>query len=285
MYNATYKQLKNAFGALIIGSFLLCSCAKEDNKEAQALLEKAQSELEAGNYEQAKILTDSIKNSYPKEIDIRKEALHIASRANEGLAILQLQQADSLTAALGARGDSLIRLLKFVKNPIEGYYVASSADPSSFIGTDGLQARVSPGGDFYLVSSLGSRAVKSTSISVSDGVNTALTPSISYDGERNDRSMGAEVITFMGLEADSVGKFILKNKGKPLTLSFNGSSSYSMKLPEKQVKEIALLYDYVTTVRRFKLANIEKERLSKMVDITRSQAARTFVEKDSTKQQ
>ena len=132
-----------------------------------------------------------------------------------------------------------------------------------------------------MLSSLKAKSVKSTSVTVSNGTDEARTSIVAYDGERNDRSMGAEVITFIGAECDSVGKFISSNVNSPLTLTFNGSTSYSMSLPTAQAKEIALVYDYASTLRRFKVASLEKERLSRALDIARSQAARTFIEKDS----
>ena len=134
-----------------------------------------------------------------------------------------------------------------------------------------------------LGASLKTKSVKSTSVTVSAGGREASTSVVSHDGERNDRSMGAEVITFMGVECDSVGKFISENTDRDIKLTFNGASSYSMTLPSKEAREIALAYDYAATIRRFKVASLEKERLSRTVDIARSQASRTFVEKDSTK--
>lgn len=196
---------------------------------------------------------------------------------------MRLQQADSLTAVLGAQGDSLQRLMKFVSNPIEGYYIAASADPSKFFGTNGLQARVSPDGGFTLMSSLKAKSVRSTAIEVSAGGEKASTSAVAHDGERNDRSMGAEVITFIGAECDSVGRFISRHVNEPMTLTFIGSGTYSMPLPAAQAKKIAIAYDYSTLTRRFKVAALEKERLTRAVDIARSQAARTYVEKDSVK--
>lgn len=265
----------------IAGLAIACSCAGNgDTQKATALLEQAQQACDSKNYEKAIALTDSIKNTYPKEIDVRREALHLSTKATEGLTIQRLQQADSLSVVLAVRGDSLQRLMKFVKNPIEGYYVAATTEPSKFFGTNGLQARVSPDGDFYLMSSLKAKSIKSTSVEVSAGAEKAATSTVAHDGERNDRSMGAEVITFMGVECDSLGKFVSTHAGKPMTLTFIGASTYSMPLPEKQANEIALLYDYATTLRRFKVATLEKERLSRAVEIARNQAARTFVEKD-----
>lgn len=285
MLNAATKHIRFIRNGAVFGLTLLAAaCTGNGDKEkATLLLDEAQKAFEARNYVEALALTDSIKSAYPKQIDIRREALHLSTRATEGLTLMRLQQADSLTAVLGAQGDSLQRLMKFVSNPIEGYYIAASADPSKFFGTNGLQARVSPDGGFTLMSSLKAKSVRSTAIEVSAGGEKASTSAVAHDGERNDRSMGAEVITFIGAECDSVGRFISRHIDEPMTLTFIGSGTYSMPLPAAQAKEIAIAYDYSTLTRRFKVATLEKERLTRAVDIARSQAARTYVEKDSVK--
>lgn len=259
----------------------IVSCGSNDKEKASDLFKQAQSALEAKDYAKVMDLSDSLKNTYPHEIEIRREMLHLSTRATEGLTLLKLQEADSLLAVLGVRGDSLQRLMKFVSNPIEGYYVAASANPDKFYKTTGIQGRVSPGGDFYLFSSLTAKKVNSTSLEVSLGNEKASTTTVNHDGERNDRSMGSEVITFMGVECDSVGNFINRHSTEPMTLTFIGSGSYSMPMSKAMAEEVALAYDYATTIRRFKVASLEKERLSRAVEISRSQAARTFVEKDS----
>ena len=282
MSNAATKHILSAKSFAIAGLTLMAvACGNGDRDKATLLLDEATRAFEAKNYTEALALTDSIKNAYPKEIDVRREALHLSTKATEGLTLQRLQEADSLTAVLGAQGDSLQRLMKFVSNPIEGYYTAANVDPTKFYGSNGLQARVSPDGVFTLMSSLKAKSVKSTAIEISAGNEKAMTSTVAHDGERNDRSMGAEVITFIGAECDSVGRFISSHVNEPLTLTFVGSTNYSMPLPEAQAKAIALTYDYATTLRRFKVAALEKERLSRAVDIARSQAARTYVEKDS----
>lgn len=285
MLNAATKHIRFIRNGAVFGLALLAAaCSGNGDKEkATLLLDEAQKAFEARNYVEALALTDSIKSAYPKQIDIRREALHLSTRATEGLTLMRLQQADSLTAVLSAQGDSLQRLMKFVSNPIEGYYIAASADPSKFFGTNGLQARVSPDGGFTLMSSLKAKSVRSTAIEVSAGGEKASTSAVAHDGERNDRSMGAEVITFIGAECDSVGRFISRHVDEPMTLTFIGSGTYSMPLPAAQAKEIAIAYDYSTLTRRFMVAALEKERLTRAVDIARSQAARTYVEKDSVK--
>ncbi len=281
MFSAAIRNLVIPVASILF----IASCSDNSDKaKAEALLTEASEAISSGDFAKAITLTDSIKTAYPKEIDARREALHLKAKATEGLSLRQLESADSTLAMLGAKGDSLTRLVKFVQNPIEGYYVGASVDPGAFHGTTGIQGRVSPGGDFYIISSIPvSKGVKSTSVSVSYGGETASTATVGYDGERNDRSLGAEIITFMGAECDDLGKFIYENRDKPLTLTFNGARSFSATLSADQISEIATLYEYASTIRDAKLAAIEKERLSRTLDIARSQAARTFVEKDSVK--
>jgi hypothetical protein len=283
MFNEVTNNLRRAGVAILVTTpLLLASCGNSDTEKAQSLLNEARTAYDNKNYTLAIDLADSIKRGYPREFDIRKEALHLSTLASEGKILRELETADSTVAVLGALGDSMQSNIKYVSNPIEGYYVAKGTNPTSFTSSTGLQARMTPNGDFYLMSSLKGKSVKSTSVTVSCDGKEATTATVPHDGERNDRSMGAEIITFMGAECDTVGKFVCENVGKPMTLTFNGNSSYSIPLTEKQVIEIADLYAYATTIRKFKIATLEKERLSKALDLARSQAARTYVEKDST---
>lgn len=278
MFNAAINPTRSLLSAIASLAMLVACTGSGDKDKAQALLDEATAAYDARDYARALTLTDSIKSAYPGEIDIRRQGLHLATRATEGLTVQRLQEADSLVAVLGVRGDSLQRLVKFVKNPIEGYYTGVSTNPESVGSVNGLQARISPEGDFYIISSLKGQSVKSTSVSVSCNGQNASTASVAHDGERNDRSMGAEVITFMGVECDSLGHFINLHRSTPMTLTFNGAASYSMPLPQAQASEIATLYDYAVTLRQAKLASIEKERLTRALDIARNQAAKTYVD-------
>ncbi len=264
----------------VAGLALLTACGDSESKRlAQELYSQAETALGEGRYELALQLTDSIKNACPDQIDIRRQALHLASRATEGLTVKHLERADSILAMTAVEGDSLSRLVKKVDNPIEPYYISASVDPASLKGSTGLQARMSPDGHFYIISSLTGRKVNSTSVSVSDGNSSASTTAVAHDGERNDRSMGSEVITFMGVECDSLGRYISLNRDRKLTLTFHGSSDYSMPLPSAQVQAIATLYDYSVTMMKAKVASLEKERLTRALELARNHAARTYVEK------
>ncbi|MBD5250673.1 MAG: hypothetical protein HDS56_05820 [Barnesiella sp.] len=273
MFNAATKTI----AGVMLAALVACS-GDNEKKLAQALYDQAEEAIDAAHYSTAVMLIDSLKTTYPRQIDIRRRALHLTARAGEGLALQRLQSADSLLAAITAESEAMRDQIKQVDNPVEKYYVAASAKPAEFIGSDGLQARLSPDGQLYIISSLGSRKVKSTAVAVESTGERAETSSVAHDGERNDRSMGAEVITFMGVECDSLANFIAAHAADPITLTFMGEKNYSMTLPKSQAEEIAVVTRYATLLRRGRAAVVEKEKQQRILDTTRSQAARTFTE-------
>lgn len=273
MFNAATKTI----AGVMLAALVACS-GDNEKKLAQALYDQAEEAIDAAHYSTAVMLIDSLKTTYPRQIDIRRRALHLTARAGEGLALQRLQSADSLLAAITAESEAMRDQIKQVDNPVEKYYVAASAKPAEFIGSDGLQARLSPDGQLYIISSLGSRKVKSTAVAVESTGERAETSSVAHDGERNDRSMGAEVITFMGVECDSLANFIAAHAADPITLTFMGEKNYSMTLPKSQAEEIAVVTRYATLLRRGRAAVVEKEKQQRILDTARSQAARTFTE-------
>lgn len=275
MYNGATKLIAGAMLAIMAG----CT-ADGEKKLAESLYDQAQEAVDAADYSSAVMLIDSLKNTYPHQIDVRRRAMHLSARAAEGLALKRLESADSLLAHLTIETDAIKDSIKMVENPVENYYVASTCDPSKFIGTDGLQARLSPDGHLYLISSLGSRKINSTAIAVESDGQRAVTTTVEHDGERNDRSMGAEVITFMGAECDDVANFISDHQDSPVKVIFMGDKDYAMTLPAKQVKEISLVTRYASLLRQGRLALLEKEKQQRLLDTARSQAARTFSEEE-----
>lgn len=276
MYNAAINRLIIALGAAVA----LTACGSNNGeKEAAALVEQAQAALDGGNPQLALELTDSVRTAYPRAFEARKEALHLSTLATERVALRRLESADSTLAVLSLRGDSLKQLVKWVDNPVEGYYIAAGAKTDAPYTVTGIHARVSPEGDFYMISTLKGKKVESTSVSVSDGTSSARTATVRHDGERNDRSSGAETITYLAAECDTLARFITEHRGTPLTLTFNGTAgSYTTPLPADMAAQTATLYEYALTLRAGKLALLEKERLSRAIDLARSQAARTFNE-------
>ncbi len=79
---------------LITAAMALSACSKSDNEKARELLNKAQKEYDNGAFEKSLSLVDSLRRTYPKAIEERKEALKIFQDASEKLAQKQIADTD-----------------------------------------------------------------------------------------------------------------------------------------------------------------------------------------------
>lgn len=272
-----YKGIIRAMLSIATATALLTACDNSGEKEAGKLLEEARQLSDAGDYSRAMTLIDSLNHTYPGAVKARRESTALMPAITEKATMRELASADSLLAVLQLKGETLSQNITFVSNPIEGYYVGTAAkniDPNT---TAGLHGRLSADGHFYIIST-SPKSVKSTHISVNHDGKEAQSAVVAYDGERNDRSSGKEIITFIEAECDTIGRLIASASDNEITVTFNGKGSASMKLPANQALAIKNLYEAGATIRETKLAQLNKQKLEKKLEIARSQMARTFDE-------
>lgn len=257
---------------------LLASCSSSEREKAEALYAQAEERMNQGDYELAIEMLDSLDHTYPSEVEVRRKGMHLRPQVIEKNSLLELSQTDSLLAVTQLKSDSVAKYISRVDNPIEPYYVAADFKGKDVTAAPGLYARITPDGQFYMLSSV-NKPLNTTSVTVAmPGGVSAQTSSVSYDGERNDRQGGCEVITFMQAECDTIGALIANNPDAKFTLTFNGRKSYTMPLPENQQKGIATMYEAASLLRDLKIYQIRKTHLEKQLELARSQQARTFNE-------
>lgn len=279
MSNAAIKRLliNSHTIVIIIAGLIVTACNSDKEKyesEAAGLLGQAQQALAAGNYSLASALLDSLDSAYPKATDARRDGMHLHTRALEGLTLEQIRLADSLAVASQVKGDSLSRLLQRVSNPIESYFVAPGQNVS-VEGATGLFCRMMPDGTIYMVSALAHNKVNHTSVTVSTGDQRATTKTVPHDGERNDRSSGTEIINYTGAECDTIARLINANPGATYSLTFNGSGSYTMPLPEAQKHAISIMGGIIKYANDVKYYSSRRNALRERLDVIRQQMART----------
>ncbi|MCH5246455.1 MAG: hypothetical protein J1E84_08315 [Muribaculaceae bacterium] len=276
MFNAPIKT-KVYLTAMIAATIFMSSCNgdKQYNDEADALIQQARDAINHQQYSLAASLLDSVDNAYPKAIDARREGMHLMTRAKEGLTIEEIRIADSLSVVYQIQGDSLARMLQRVSNPIENYFVGPGQNVDVH-SASGLYGRLMPDGTLYMISSLVGRKAGHTSVTVSTGGNSATTATIAYDGEQNERSNGAEIINYTGAECDTIANFIALAPDATYTLTFNGTNSVSMTLPDGQKRAISIIAQYRRALRDFKRESFRKHSLEQRLEVIRSQMARTY---------
>lgn len=268
--------------ATAISFVLLASCSHSDTGEAEArkLLTEAQSAFENGDAKLSLSLLDTLDSRFARYVSVRREGINLRARAQERYFQRELEMADSIATVLAVRVDSIKNnRLKWVNEPMEGYYIAEG----SVLPPTGIEGRLTPEGEFFMVSSLQGHPISHTAISLTDGAGkSARSADVAYDGEANRRSGGNERIYFAGEGIDTIGHFAFENRRGPLTLSFEGNTAYTRPLTTGELENLATVYEYAWSLRRMKVAGLRHESLERKLDIARQQVARTSPDKSAS---
>ena len=260
---------------------LFIGCSGNSQKElAMQLVQQADTAIAVADYNYALQLLDTLKAKYPEEIDVQRQAMHMRPIAIEGISIRQLEETDSLQAMYAYKTDSLMSYFRLNHNAELGsdydYYIIKELKNADIFGKTGIQGRVSPSGEFTVISSLAGPSVKHTKIGLvaPNGV-TVETADISYDGERNYRSSGTETITFIGAECDTLGQVLSANPGQKFKLNFIGAKNYSIGLAPSDRRSVELAWQLAYCIsQKNKLAQ-QRQFYERQLALARDQIART----------
>lgn len=277
MYNAVEKLLIAATSVLVLIS---CSNAKKD--KAQSYIAEAKERFEMRDYAGALATLDSLDINCASEVEQRREAIRMRPAIMEGKLLREIEATDSIIAGLLAETDEMKANLQYVKDSFEGYYTAKELAGKIPAEKSGLYAKMSPDGVLTVISS-STRKALSTGVTLSANGESASTPAVANDGERNDRSRGVEIITFMPNECDTLGAFAVKHAGVPITLTFDGAQSYSMPLDAVHAHSLAAVYEASMVGSKLRQAQMQKSKLEQQLQVARSQMARTFKPEETDK--
>lgn len=276
MFNAVSKMTVCAVVATMLAS---CGTGSKSRDEAAQMVEDAKHAIDSKQYDAAIEILDSLQARYPKEIGIQRKAMNIRPMAIEGLTIREIEQTDSLYALASWQVDSLAPLFNTVsdKDLVEPYSVVKTAKGTLFSNT-GIEARLTPAGEFYIISSLNGNPVKHTSVSLSKNGEVAQTETVPYDDAINYRSGNSEMITFSAARCDTLGRFAVTHDNYKLTLTFHGKRDYKTSLSGPAVHGIADTYRMADATSRKNALAKQKELLQAKLQLARDQQARTMDE-------
>lgn len=269
-------------GAIIIASSTL-SCNNINEERAKEYLAEASRLSDSGDYVSALSVLDSLDVNCADRVDRRRDGMIMRPRLIEGATLQKIAVIDSVIAELTLESEAYKEKLVHVKDAFEGYYTTKELAGVVPSTVSGLYTRMSPDGVLTVIAS-STRKSGSKGVTVFVNGSEASTPMLEPDGERNDRSRGVEIITFMPIECDTLGHFAAIHRGEKLTLRFNGDKPYTMTLDQSQAIALADVYEASILARKLRLAHIEKVMLEKKLQVARGQMARNYDESGVEKQ-
>lgn len=272
------KQVIYIAAITLAAAITSCNSSK-DTESANNILVNAQLSFDNSNYNSTITLLDSLKGSYPKEVDIQRQGLQLRTLANKEIILCEINTNDSTIESLAKQKLELDKLFNFVKTKdmVEGYHVVKNSKP--LINRTGIEARIDEQGNIYITTLLHGNNVKHTSLSVSTGDGTeAATETIPYNGSTNyrfnDNGVSNEMVTFRSAQCDSLNQYIKENIYKKIALTFIGEKRYSITLTKADKDMIINSYNYSQAIINGRNAIAKQIYLEQKLQIAESQISK-----------
>ncbi len=263
--NKTMKKILIA----ICMTCLLGACGNNDNEKAQVFLQQAEKAWEAGDYNGAKILIDSVRLRYPKAFEARKQGVKLMQRVELDEQKKSLVYLDSAWQTKNAEFKAIKANYVLEKDTAYqevGNYLSPTQTVEKNINRTFLRAQVTEKGVMSLTSiycskgSLHHKAVKVTS-----GDTFAETPASTDVYETTDLGWKIEKADYiLGKDGGVIG-FIVLNKDNPIKVEFIGERSYKATLWPADKKAIADVYALAQVLSAMEQIKKEQEEANRKI--------------------
>lgn len=237
---------KVALGILALAA-TLAGC-DHGEKEAAALLQRAETALAANDYSLAKLRIDSIRTLYPKAFEARKAGIRLMQQVDLSEQQQTLAYLDSMMQVKQAAFDSIKGRFVLEKDTAYqevGNYFYPTQVVEKNIGRSFLRAQVNELGEMSLTSIYCAGGnIHHTAVKVSAGDLFAETPVSADSYETTDLGRAIEKADYKVGNDGGVAAFIVANRdAKRIRLEFLGDRKYQTLMQPNDVKAVVAVSD------------------------------------------
>ncbi len=250
---------------------VLTSCGGE-RKAASELYTQSCSAIEQKNYTEALALLDTLNARYPKETQVRRDALRLRAAAMEGIALDSISVLEAELAQATLTLEEWKPRFRYVASNVglEGYYLPKEVD-ERVLTESGIQARVSEKGFFYIVANVQGRRIGLKSIELVAGADRVSSAEISP--ARVVSVEGSETASFNPEDLEVLGPWLLSHPDLSQLILVGSKSTVKQKLTAKQAAALIDCYRYSCAVQSQYLATVRREKFERMLATARDQLA------------
>lgn len=255
----------------------LCACGPDADREAaERLVAQAQGAMDRSQFDSAFIFLDSLSTCYPRQIEAGRQGLALRPRAMVGKTQQEIMEMQVLLQDAKQAIDSLMPLFRQVartENLPENFYYHTDA-PDDFRERNTAVARVSPSGEFIMVSSLAGRTTHHTAISLKAAGREATSGSVPFD---DSLPLSRESVRFASGAADAIGDLACEADGtSAATIAFIGGKSIpKAKLTAKELHAIADSRRLASAISAYNELGARMTKLKAKLQLARDQSVNT----------
>lgn len=267
MYNVTSKTF------IIIALLFACvSCADKEKEGASELYTQCNEAISQKNYAGALVLLDTLNTRYPKQTEIRRQAMALKAKAMEGIALDSISVADAALAQATITCEEWLPKFRHVDSSVglEGYFLPNGIDEKVMTG-NAVQARVSDKGYFYMVVNVQGKSIGLNSLELCSGADCITSSAIS--AARVIKVEGSESASFNPEELEGFGEWLRRNPKPDKAVLVGTKGKVTVKLTPKQAAEIADCYEFSQALLNMRSASIKREKFERMLATARDQIA------------
>jgi hypothetical protein len=255
-----------------MSALLMASCGS--GNEAKSLYEKAKSLYENKRFIAAKNVIDSINSLYPKEIEIRREALTLMRQVERGESEQNIAFCDSVIPIREKELETLKKGFIFEKDSAyseTGNYIPPSMTVERNTERSYIRCGVDEKGEMYVASVyFGNRPIEHTGLKLSaDDGTYAKTPAIAYDGGVNyrfkDNGNTTEVVTYKGNNCKDIADLVYINQKERIKAEYTGGKPFAVYLSDNDKKAILATCELALVLSEINAMKKEKARSEKRI--------------------
>lgn len=273
-------MLKEASKYLILPALLMAAACTGDNGDrvaADSIVAEASAALERGDYARAEVLLDSLSATYPKQIEAGRAALALRPAVMERKTEQEIADLQALMQYTGAYVDSLGALFTSVPRSEDVYepYLIHKDVPANWRERNTAVARLTTGGEFYVISSLAGNTTGHTALTLSTADGVSATSGAVANDARAD-GLSRESLRFPSAKADTLGVFAVGADGRgAVTLAFvGGKKTPKATLSAKEVHAMADTYRLGQAMQTVGTGMRRLEQLKAKLQLARDQKAK-----------
>mgnify|MGYP003305355653 FL=1 len=233
--------MKNRYILILLFLPFFFSCGEKAEDPAAALLEEARKECEAGNFNNARMLLDSLSVAHPTAYKTRREAeifrREVMIKEKERDVLYFTSEIERLSACR----DSLVSSFTFNKNSRyqdTGYYTSPLQPIASNAASTYLRASLNEDGTAFIVSFYRGRAIEHTTVKVSSNGYYAVCDKPYSSRSYREYGVYSERRDYKYGEDGGIMDFIAAGEAPFVVELSGGSSSHTYTLRASDVEAI-----------------------------------------------
>lgn len=266
MYNAINKIFIAACVVLAV------SCGNQEKDSAAELYSKSENALGEHRLNEALVYLDTLDARYPKQVEVRRDAMRLRARIIENMAMDSIGDADAALAEATLNLEEWRPKFRHVDSSVglEGYFLPNGVNEKVMM-QNGIQGRVSDKGFFYVVANVQGKAIGLNSFELISGGDAVSSAEIS--STRIIKVEGSESASFNPEDIEAVGPWLATHEAPSILVLRGSKGNVKVKFTKAQGEELKDCYYFSQALQAQRRASIRREKFERMLATARDQLA------------